>query len=74
MTCPTCGCQIHHAPQTWTVRCSVCRHPKYPYTVEKPMKSWVCQLCQIDNPRRAAVRQRALKRKAATTISGDKRG
>jgi hypothetical protein len=40
------GCQ-RHRPQTWEVRCSVCKRPKWPYEVEEPAEPYVCVLCRM---------------------------
>lgn len=56
MTCPTCGCAIHAAPQTWEIRCSVCRGVKYPVSVDRP-DPYVCALCRMRQPGSAGRRE-----------------
>ena len=72
MTCPACGCAVHEQPQTYEVRCSVCKRPKWPLLAEDPGKDYVCALCRMGGARQAAARDRVKrdgrpgKRQAAT--------
>jgi hypothetical protein len=62
--CPLCGCATHRPAQTWEVTCARCGQLKWPQAVDRPGPDYVCALCAMTPPAKAATRKAAARKRA----------